>query len=84
MGKVIFALKGICSHSLYHWIRIEKCANTHLHANPVMERVGAYALEGKKTAFATHGLARCTSELRRDGERQGGGGGEEAVHGAVE
>ena len=25
-GKVIFALKGICSHSLYYWIRIEKCA----------------------------------------------------------
>jgi len=23
----------MCSHSLYHWIRIEKCANTHLKAN---------------------------------------------------
>jgi len=60
-GKVIFALKGMCSHSLYHWIRIEKCANTKrcfemcvctlLNVNPVVKRVGAYALEGKKTAF---------------------------------
>ena len=31
-GKVNFALKGICPHSLTHWIRFEKCANTHPNA----------------------------------------------------
>jgi hypothetical protein len=29
------------------------CVCTLLNANPVVERVGAYALEGKKTAFRT-------------------------------
>ena len=33
MGKVFFALKGMCPHSPTYWIRFEKCANTHLNAN---------------------------------------------------
>jgi len=28
-----FFLKDICPHSLTYWIRIEKCANTHLKAD---------------------------------------------------
>jgi len=31
--RSFFTLKGICSHSLHHWIRIEKRANTHLKAD---------------------------------------------------
>ena len=33
-GKLFLPSRGICSHSLYHWICIEKCVNTHLNANP--------------------------------------------------
>ena len=28
-----FALKGMCSQHTHHWIRIEKCAHTHLNAD---------------------------------------------------
>jgi len=31
------ALKGMCSHSLHHWIRIEKCANTHLNVDSLWD-----------------------------------------------
>jgi hypothetical protein len=59
--KVIFVLKGMYSYFLYHWNRIEKCANTHFNVNPVVERIKAYAVEGKKNRVRhqTGGVA-CT------------------------
>jgi len=31
MGKVYFVFEGTCSHSLIHWICIEKCANINFN-----------------------------------------------------
>ena len=60
-GRGFFALKGICPHSLTHWIRlrsvqthiskqirIEMCVCTLLKANPMGRRVRAHALKGKE------------------------------------
>jgi hypothetical protein len=48
-----FALRSVQTH-ISKQIRIEMCVYTLLNVNPVVKRVGAYALEGKNNFPTLH------------------------------